>query len=146
MNRIEKILRRQAVTTAVLLALAGAAHGQISTSTIKGQVTGTTGTSIETGLTVTAVNRANGNTYRTTTLANGSYVLTGLAPGDYEIRITAAGGTVKTEVVTVRVGETATLNLALAGSVTKLDTITVTSSSQRQGVRDSQVGTSVSQN
>ncbi len=145
MNRIEKILRRHVITSAVLLALAGAAHGQISTSTIKGQVTGTTGTSIETGLTVTAVNRANGNIYRTTTLANGAYVLTGLAPGDYEIRITAAGGTVKTEVITVRVGETATLNLALAGSVTKLDTITVTSSSQRQGVRDSQVGTSVSQ-
>ncbi len=71
---------RHAVAAAVVLALAGAAQAQLSTSTIKGQVTGTNG---QAGTSVVAVNLANGNTYRTTTLAGGEYVITGLQPGSY---------------------------------------------------------------
>jgi hypothetical protein len=89
-------LRSQALATAVVLALAGpAAHAQLSTSTIKGQIA-----AAQAGTTVTAVNLANGNTYRTQTLADGSYALTGLAPGSYEIRV----GDQKSQAVTVQVG------------------------------------------
>ena len=91
MNRTPNTFRRHALATAVVLALAGAAQAQLSTSTIKGQITSGS-TAAQAGLAVTAVNQANGNTYRTVTLADGSYVLTGLAPGAYEIRVAGPGG------------------------------------------------------
>ncbi|MGH8029376.1 MAG: TonB-dependent receptor domain-containing protein, partial [Arenimonas sp.] len=133
-----------ALATAVVLALAGSAHAQLSTSTIKGQIT-SAGAAAQAGLVVTAVNPATGNTYRSTTLADGSYVLTGLAPGSYEIRVAGPGGTVKTQVITVQVGETAAVDLALTGTVTQMEQVVVVGSALRQSVRDSQVGTSVSQ-
>lgn len=132
--------RRQAlhstIATAVFLALAGAASAQVSTATIKGAVQGEQ----RAGLTVVAVNMANGATYRAQTQADGSYTLLGLAPGSYEIRV----GSAKTERVTLSVGETASLDLQLGGT-TNLGTVTIVGSAQRQGVRDSQVGTTVSQ-
>ena len=138
MNRNCSSLRRHALASAVFLALAGPlAHAQLSTSTIKGQIA-----AAQAGTTVTAVNLTNGNSHRTQTLADGSYVLTGLAPGAYEIRV----GDRKSQAVTVQVGETATMDLALpsaaAGAATQ--TITVIGTAQRQGVKDSQVGTNVS--
>jgi hypothetical protein len=73
--------RRHALASAVVLALAmaGAAHAQIASSTIKGQISGTTTAQ---GLAVTAVNLANGTTYRTATLADGT-TFTGLGAGAY---------------------------------------------------------------
>lgn len=121
------------LAAAVALALAGAAQAQVSTSTIKGQVSGATSAA---GVAVTAVNKDTGATYKTTTRADGSYSLVGLAPGVYEIR--AAGGS-KGETVTLTVGETAALDLTLGAA----QTITITGTAQRQGVRDSQVGTVV---
>jgi outer membrane receptor protein involved in Fe transport len=128
-------LRRHALATAVVLVLVGgAAQAQLSTSTIKGQIA-----AAQAGTPVTAVNLANGNVHRTTTLADGSYVLTGLAPGAYEIRV----GDRKSEPVTVQVGETASVDLALPAAGAP-QTITITGTAQRQGVKDSQVGTNVS--
>jgi outer membrane receptor protein involved in Fe transport len=125
-------LRRHALAAAVALALAGgAAQAQLSTATVKGQISGGAA-----GTVVTAVNKANGNTYRTTALADGSYVLPGLAPGEYEIRV--AGGA--TETVTLQVGQTASLDLALAGA----QQITIVGTAQRRDVKTSEVGTSVS--
>ncbi len=136
--------RRHALASAVVLALAGAAQAQLSTATIKGQVTSGTA-AVQSGTVVTAVNQANGNTYRTTTLAGGSYVLTGLAPGSYEIRVAGPGGTVKTEVVTVSVGATAAVDLALAGAAAAGgQTVVIVGNAQRLDVRSSEVGTSVS--
>jgi TonB dependent receptor/Carboxypeptidase regulatory-like domain len=132
MNRTTRNnFRLHALATAVVLAVAGTtAVAQLSTSTIKGQVA-----AAQAGTTVTAVNLANGNTYRTTTLADGSYVLTGLAPGSYEIRV----GAQKSAAITVQVGETASVDLALAGQ-----TITVVGAVGRKDVRSSEVGTNVS--
>ena len=138
-------LRRHALATAVVLALAGAAaHGQVSTATLKGQVSGSAAAD-QAGLTVTATNTANGNTYRSSTLADGSYVLVGLAPGTYEVRVSGAAGVLKTEIVTLRVGETAGLDVALGAPTESLSRVTIEGSATRQGVRDSQVGTNVSQ-
>lgn len=134
MNRTSRSFHRHALATAVVLALAGtAAHAQLSTSTIKGQIAGAAAT--QGGVAVTAVNLANGNTYRTSTLADGSYVLTGLAPGSYEIRV----GNTKSQAITVQVGETASVDLSLAAQ-----TITIIGSVGRKDVKSSEVGTNVS--
>ena len=138
-------LRRHALATAVVLALTGAAaHAQVSTATLKGQVSGST-TANQAGLLVTATNIATGNTYRSNTLAGGSYALVGLAPGTYEIRVSGAAGVLKTETVTLKVGETAGLDVALGTANDSLSRVTVSGSATRLGARDSQVGTNVSQ-
>ena len=143
MNRRSSTFRRHALATAIALALATAAQAQLSTSTVKGQIS-SGNVAARAGLAITAVNKGNGNTYRTTTLGDGSYVLTGLAPGAYEIRVADAGGSVKTQELTLAVGETAALDLALVATGNTLATVTIVGSAQRQGVRDSQVGTNVS--
>ena len=134
MKTSTRALRRNALAAAVALMLAGAAQAQLSTATIKGQISGAAAT--PTGLAVTAVNKANGNTYRTTTRSDGSYVLTGLAPGEYEIRVAGAS---PSQAVTVAVGETAAVDLSVGGQV-----VTIIGRSQRQDVRGSEVGTHVS--
>lgn len=132
MNRKPSDFRRHALAAAVVLALAGTAQAQLSSSTIKGQVTGAT---VQANLSVVAVNLANGATYRTTTQANGSYVITGLAPGSYEIRV----GGQKSEVITVQIGETASVDLSLGAA----QTVTIVGSLARKDVRNSEVGTTV---
>jgi hypothetical protein len=139
MQRTRIHLRRHALATAVVLALAGTAHAQLSTSTVKGQIT-TGNVAVQAGTVVTAVNQANGNTYRTTTLADGSYVLAGLAPGVYEIRVASPSGGGKTQVITLQVGQTAAVDLSLAAA----QQIVIVGSAQRQAVRSSEVGTNVS--
>jgi outer membrane receptor protein involved in Fe transport len=127
---------RALVAAACLALTAGAVHAQLSTSTIKGTIAAAPANTV-----VTAVNTATGNTYRTQTQADGSYVLTGLAPGTYEIRV----GDRRSESVTVQVGETASLDLSSSGAATApTQTIVVTGNAQRRGVKDSQVGTAVS--
>jgi hypothetical protein len=130
--------RRHALAAAVCFALAGAASAQTSNATLRGNITAA-GAAAPSGTEVVAVNKANGNTYRTKTLADGSYVLVGLNPGTYEIRV---GGASTGSVVTLSVGQNATLDLS-SGS-TQLQTVVIEGSAQRQGVIDSQVGTTVS--
>ena len=137
MNRNIHNYRRHALAAAVALALAGAAQAQLSTATVKGQINGAAAP--QSGLVVTAVSKANGNSYRTTSRADGSYVLTGLPPGDYEIRVVLPGGVSKSQSITVAVGETASLDLGVG-----VQTITIVGTAQRQGVRNSEVGTAVS--
>ena len=85
MSSTQTGFHRHALATAVVIALAGpAAQAQLSSATIQGQVSSAAAPA-KAGVVVTAVNQANGNTYRATTLAGGGYVLTGLAPGSYEI-------------------------------------------------------------
>lgn len=143
MNRNPSSFRRHALATAVVLALAGGVQAQLSTATIKGQITSGEAAA-QGGLAVVAVNQANGNTYRTTTLADGSYVLPGLAPGSYEIRVSSPGGAVNTQVITVQVGQTAAVDLTLGGSVQRLESVTVIGNAQRRDVRTPEVGTHVS--
>ena len=133
--RLERPARafvRHTVAAAVVLALAGAAHAQISTATIRGQIVGAPAQAA-----VVAVNKANGNTYRTTAQADGSYVLTGLAPGDYTITV---GG--RTQDVTLAVAETATVDISVGAAAPQQ--IVITGAALRQDVRNSQVGTVVS--
>ena len=137
------MFRRHALATAVVLALAGAAHAQISTSTVKDLVSAGSQPA-QGGLAVTATNRANGNTYRTTTLPGGSYVLSGLAPGEYDISVATSAGTQKAGAIALQVGQTASLDLSVGGAQV-LQPVMVVGSAQRADVRTSEVGTNVSQ-
>ncbi len=121
--------------------LAGSpAFAQLSTATLRGQVTAA-GAASAAGTPVTAVNQANGYAYRTATRADGSYILTGLAPGSYQIRV----GEQSTDTVTLAVGQTSTLDLntaAAAGDTPQR--VVITGSASRRDVTTSEVGTSVS--
>ncbi len=131
MSIIKRSLQRHALAAAVLLALGGAAHAQLATAIIKGQISAG-----KPGQEVTAVNLANGTITRTTTLPDGSYVLAGLAPGSYEIRV----GSAKSQSVTVAVGETAAVDLDLGNA----QQVVIVGSAQRQDVKGSEVSTVVS--
>jgi hypothetical protein len=134
MNR--KTFRRHALASAVALALAGVAQAQLSTSTIQGQVVQGSAPA-PAGVAVVAVNLANGNTFRSATRSDGSYVLAGLPPGSYELRV----GDQKSQDITVAVGEVAAVDLAVGAAAQQ---IVITSSRSRSSVRNSEVGTSVS--
>ncbi|GGY58905.1 TonB-dependent receptor [Pseudoduganella albidiflava] len=127
-----------ALASALLAAVPASA--QLSTATLRGQVTAA-GAASPAGTPVTATNEANGYTYRTTTRGDGGYVLTGLAPGSYRIQV---GGQV-TETVTLAVGQTSTLDLnTAAASGDQPQRIVITGSAARRDVATSEVGTSVS--
>ncbi|MFT3915677.1 MAG: TonB-dependent receptor [Anaeromyxobacteraceae bacterium] len=139
------MLRSRTFAAAVALVLAGTAYAQVSTATIKGMIT-SGDTVAPAGTAVVAVNKASGFTYRTTTQADGGYVLTSLPPGNYEIRITAADGVAKTEAITLAVGETASVDFSMGGkSAEKVEEIVVTGTTRRKAVKTSEVGTVVSQ-
>ncbi|HET6434006.1 TonB-dependent receptor [Dyella sp.] len=99
---------------------------------------------------VTAFNPATGTTRRTTASADGSYTLTGLQPGTYQVD--AGPGTQKA--VTLTVASTSTLNLeaaaagaaapASAANATTMGAVTV-SATTLQEVRTPEVGGTVSQ-
>lgn len=134
-----KTWHRQALAAAVCLALAGSAAAQTSNATVRGTVQ-VSGTAAPAGTEVVAINRDTGSSYRTRTLDDGSYVLVGLNPGRYEIRV---GGAASGSLVTLSVGQNATVDLG-SGVTAQLGTVVVQGSAQRQGVIDSQVGTTVS--
>ncbi|MDY0746262.1 TonB-dependent receptor [Paucibacter sp. R3-3] len=122
----------------LLVAALPPAQAQSSNATVRGTITAA-GASAPAGTEVLAVNKANGNTYRTKTLADGSYVLPGLQPGNYEIRV---GGASQGSLVSLSVGESATLDLT--SGTDQLSTVVVSGNAQRQGARDTQVSTLVS--
>jgi hypothetical protein len=130
------------LSAAAVLA-AGTAHAQVSTATIKGQIT-QGGAAAPAATQIVAVNTATGYTYRTTTAADGSYVLPGLAPGSYTIQV----GGQRSEPVTLSIGQTAALDLAVGAQAGAPDgqirQVVIRGSAQRQDVRTSEVGTSVS--
>ncbi len=102
---------RAALFATALLA-AAPVHAQLTTATVRGQVT--TSAAAAPGATVTARNIEMGNTANTTAGPDGSYVLTGLRPGTYDISFATAGGQPVTRRVIVSVGQTATLDVDTA--------------------------------
>ncbi|HEY1228796.1 MAG TPA: carboxypeptidase regulatory-like domain-containing protein, partial [Ramlibacter sp.] len=137
-------LRRALLGLSAAALLAGApAHAQVSTATIKGQIT-QGGAAAPAATQIVAVNTATGYSYRTTTAADGSYVLPGLAPGSYTIQV----GGQRSEPVTVSIGQTAALDLSVGGAAAAQDgqvrQVVIRGSAQRADVRTSELGTSVS--
>lgn len=133
--RLSVISNAVAASFVATLLIVPLAHAQLSTATIQGQVA--SGAAPSAGAAVTATNELNGYKYETTTRADGSYVLTGVAPGTYRIRV----GEQQAEPVTVSVGQTSQVNLQLQAGVQQ---VVITGSASRRDVTGSEVGTSVS--
>lgn len=109
-----RTLRSALLATSLLVATPALA--QLTTSTIRGTVS--SGTTATPGAVVTAVNVETNATTRSTAKADGSYVLTGLSPGTYDISVSGAEGAAGTkERVIIGVGETATLDVDTAAPV-----------------------------
>ena len=72
-----------AIATAVALSIATPAHAQLTTATVRGQVSNSA--AVAPGATITAVSVDTGATARAVAGADGSYVLTGLSPGSYDV-------------------------------------------------------------
>jgi len=131
----------RALAAAALLALALPATAQLSSATVRGAVTAEA--KAQPGATITATNTATGQVTRTTSRADGSYVLVGLAPGSYKIAITAPDFAPQTLDLTVLVGQTVDLDLPLArAGAAQLGTVTVVGSTTRDR-KTSEVGTNV---
>ncbi len=130
-----------AILATMFMLTVPAAHAQLATATLRGHINEGE-QPVAAGTEITARNVANGFTYRTTTKSDGSYVLTGLAPGSYQI--TVAGADTK-ETITLAVGESASLDFNTAGAGENISEITVVGTIERKDVKTSEVGTSISQ-
>jgi hypothetical protein len=109
----QKIL---ACALASCLAMMGSgAYAQSTAATVRGQVTvGAAPAAAE----ITATNLATGFTRSVKAGTDGSYSLLGLPPGTYRIDATAGDQSVS-ETVTLRIGQTATLDLPVEGDSTE---------------------------
>ena len=131
------------LAAAALLALALPATAQLSSATVRGSVTAEA--KAQAGATVTATNTATGQVTRTTSRADGSYVLIGLAPGSYKIDVMAPGFGGQSQTLTVLVGQTVDLDAALsAPGAAELNRVTVIGS-QGADRKTSEVGTNITQ-
>src|SRR5205085_3899873 len=99
----------QAALLASALGIATPAMAQLTTATIRGSVSNAA--TAAPGAAVTAVNVETGATLHAVAGPDGSYVLSGLRPGTYDISVSSDGGAPVTQRVIVSVGQTATLDL-----------------------------------
>lgn len=141
---------RRAVAAALLATslLAGTpALAQLTTATIRGSVT--TSAAPAPGVSVTARNVNTGSVTTVTAGADGSYVLTGLRPGTYDISVAGADGAAgPAQRVIISVGQSATLDLDTAGAVPEAvadagGSNVVVTGSRLIETRTSEVGTNV---
>ena len=146
-TRIRTLGAVSALAMAALLASTGAASAQSATSTLRGSVSAA---SPAAGSTVTATEVATGYVFRARVGADGGYVLPGLRPGTYRVEVTS-GGQTDSEVVSLGLGQTATLDLDLNaaaapvdGDATQVADIVVTGRRLVE-VRTSEVATNVTQ-
>ncbi len=104
-----------AATFLVALLASGAALAQSSGAAVSGTVSSPSQTPVA-NATVSARNLATGQVIDARSDAGGAYSVGGLAPGEYEISVSAPGFDAHTERVTVTAGATATLNVSLTAS------------------------------
>jgi hypothetical protein len=119
MNR--NALRASTLAAASVLALATAlaataASAQVTGATLRGSVTD--GGAAEASAEVVARDVASGFTTRTRTNASGTYVLSGLRPGSYEVTVTTGDGETATDTVSIGVGQVGDLDLEVGAVVT----------------------------
>jgi hypothetical protein len=98
---------------AAVLLSTGPALAQRTTATIWGKVV-RDAAAVKEGTTIVAANIDTGVEARDTTSADGSYTLTGMAPGQYLVTVTPPGGQAVMRLVTVQVGQTVQLDIDLA--------------------------------
>lgn len=127
-----------------LLALAATvpAAAQISTATLQGRVTDSTG--VLPGATVSATDAASGFTQETVTGVDGSFTLPGLRPGTYEIRVVMDQFKPQSKTVSVLVGQTITLDFRVTADVIYTETVSVVGNSRLIDTRKSEIARSSS--
>jgi outer membrane receptor protein involved in Fe transport len=134
---------RRLLSTAIaacLLAAAPQAYSQSAAATLRGQVTA--GEQPVGAASVAATNTETGLTRKVQTEENGNYNLAGLPPGTYKIEVTGPTGATA-RLVTLQVGQTATLDLGLAAANENIESVTVVAT-QLYETRTSEVATYVS--
>jgi hypothetical protein len=149
-NAMTKIRSTRRLLQAALLAgalgLGAPAFAQLTTSTIRGTIS--SAAAVAPGATVTAVNVETGATAHAVAGSDGSYVLSGLRPGTYDISVAAGGAAPVTQRVIVSVGETATLDLNTAAApppAAAAEGVAIVVTGTRLGeTRTSEVATNVS--
>ncbi len=131
------------------VALAPPAAAQLTTATVRGQVS--SGATAVPGATIVAVEIGTGFTSRATAGADGSYVLTGLRPGTYDISYAAPDGAAVTHRVIVSVGQTATFDVDVAVPAQVVDeaaadgSVIVVTGQRLVETRTSEIATNVTQ-
>ncbi len=99
-------------------------HGQVVTAQLSGQVRDPAG-AVVVGASVRARQVATGVVRTTTTGEAGLYILPNLPPGEYEVEVSAPGFRPHRQVLTLSVGQTATLDITLeVGGVMEAVTVT----------------------
>jgi len=116
-----RVLKRTALCIAM-----GACLATLSPLALAQSATGAVGGRADAGSQVTVTNTATGLTRTVTVNADGSYRLSQLPIGDYELQVSRGGEPVGTPVsVNVALGGTTTVNLGSGGNVVNLDSVTV---------------------
>src|SRR5262245_33267658 len=104
---------RIASLAVVVLALAFPAWAQFANSSISGTVTGDDGSGLP-GVTVTVRNQESGLVRSAVTAENGTYAISGVKPGTYEVSFELAGfPTLSRRDVELRVGQETRLGATL---------------------------------
>jgi hypothetical protein len=95
-------------------------RAQDAGSTISGAIVGVTGASVANAK-VTVKNLVTGQSFEAQTDAAGRYNVTNLAPGEYEVGVSAEGYSTNTMKVTVAAGESKVADVTLAGALSLQD-------------------------
>jgi hypothetical protein len=112
------------IVGSALLALTPSLSAQTTTGTVRGYVKDQNGSAVA-DAEVTARNVDNGITRAGTSHTDGSYILPGLAPGNYDLSVRKIGFTPQHRPVTVQIGATALLDFTLQAGAVELQAVTV---------------------
>ncbi|HEY4368607.1 MAG TPA: TonB-dependent receptor [Steroidobacteraceae bacterium] len=137
-----KGMAARVVVACVLGSSATAASAQSISATVRGQVS-VEGQPAPAGATVLATNSESGLTKSATTQSNGNYVLVGLAPGTYQVKVSGPGFAETSKVVRVQIGQTLDLDLAVGKQAPVIDQVTVVADRLVE-TRTSEVATNIS--
>jgi hypothetical protein len=133
--------RRSLWILLMLIVIAAGAMAQSSTATIKGKVQNERGDNIA-NAEINAVATQTGFVKTVNSRGDGTYQLSGLTPGEYQIVVAAPGYEPRNETITVLLGQNLEMNLRLTPTAVLSESITVVGS-QAVETKTSEVATNV---